>query len=150
QNQFFHQWGVNPFIWNEIHIIAKSRIDCEGPQEFMEVNALDFCELAIETGKTSEAECSSRFEYKLDPLSPSVYVSLAETGIDLILRYLTGIRRRRASRDQICREVLRAFEGEPHVHLVSPTRKGPTEIRLLSGAREVAASIPGPEEANRD
>jgi hypothetical protein len=124
--------------------------DWKRAQEIIETVAQPVCKEFVEKAKASQAEVSRRFQINLGTLTPFVYVSLAETGIDLVLRYLTEIRRRRSSRDQICREVLRAFEDEPHVNLVSPTRKGPTEIRLLPSSPEIPVTLPTPEEATRD
>jgi small-conductance mechanosensitive channel len=150
KNHFFNYSTGNPFIWDEIHIKVTYESDWKRAQEIIETVAQPVCKEFVEKAKASQAEVSRRFQINLGTLTPFVYVSLAETGIDLVLRYLTEIRRRRSSRDQICREVLRAFEDEPHVNLVSPTRKGPTEIRLLPGSPEIPVTLPTPEEATRD
>jgi small-conductance mechanosensitive channel len=150
KNHFFNYSTGNSFIWDEIHIKVTYESDWKRAQEIIETLAQPVCKEFVEKAKASQAEVSRRFQINLGTLTPFVYVSLAETGIDLVLRYLTEVRRRRSSRDKICREVLQAFEAEPRVNLVSPTRKGPTEIRVLPSAPGVAATLPRSEEATRD
>jgi hypothetical protein len=61
----------------------------------------------------------------------------AGSGVDLIVRYLTEVRRRRACHDQICREVLVALGNEPGIDLAYPTRRNVTETKVLP-------TLPGP------
>jgi hypothetical protein len=52
--------------------------------------------------------------------------------VDLVLRYLSEIKRRRVMRDHSCREVLEAFENEPYIQLAYPTQRQLTETRIIS------------------
>ncbi len=46
---------------------------------------------------------------------------MADHGVDLTLRYLAHVRRRRGSSDRVSRHVLHAFAKEPNVELAYPT-----------------------------
>jgi len=150
KNHFFNYSTGNSFIWDEIHIKVTYESDWKRAQEIIETVAQPICKEFVEKARASQAEVSRRLQINLGTLTPFVYISLADTGIDLVLRYLTEVRRRRSSRDQIYREVLKAFEAESNVNLVSPTRKGPTEIRVLPSVPAVATTLPGSEESTRD
>ena len=130
KNHFFNYSTGNSFIWDEIHITVTYESDWKRAQEIIESVAQPICKEFVEKAKVSQTEVSRRFHINLGTLTPYVYVSIVENGVDLVLRYLTEVRRRRSSRDQICREVLGAFDSESGIDLVHPTRKSPTETRV--------------------
>jgi small-conductance mechanosensitive channel len=150
KNHFFNYSTGNSFIWDEIHIKVTYESDWKRAQEIIETVAQPICKEFVEKAKASQAEVSRRFHINLGTLTPLVYVSLAETGVDLVLRYLTEIRRRRSSRDQICQEVLKAFDSEPNIDLVSPSRKSATETRALPGPPAIVATVSQPKETTRE
>jgi hypothetical protein len=79
-----------------------------------------------------------QFHINLGTLTPYVYVSIASNGIDLVLRYLTGIRKRRSTQDQICQEILQAFGNDPSIELSAPARRPAVE------AKPAVATTPEP------
>jgi small-conductance mechanosensitive channel len=54
-------------------------------------------------------------------LTPAVYVTLRENGVELAMRYLTPARGRRQIRDRISKKILSAFAQEPDIELAYPT-----------------------------
>jgi small-conductance mechanosensitive channel len=63
---------------------------------------------------------------------PYAFVNIADSGVDLVLRYLSEIKLRRITRDLICREILEAFEKESDIELAYPTQRQLTETRIIS------------------
>jgi small-conductance mechanosensitive channel len=137
----------NSFIWDEIHITVTYESNWKRAQEIIENVAQPICKEFVEKAKVSQGEVSRRFHINLGTLTPYVYVAIVETGVDLVLRYLTEVRRRRSSRDQICREVLGAFDSELGIDLVHPTRKNPTEVPVQPPAVATTSNPPPPKES---
>jgi len=62
-----------------------------------------------------------RYAFKYGALTPIVYVAVADSGIELTLRYLVPLRRRRGSADRVGRAMLEAVEAEPGLDFAYPT-----------------------------
>ena len=54
-------------------------------------------------------------------LSPIVYVSIKDSGVELTLRYLTEGKKRRSTQNQLCEAILRDFDKEESVNFAYPT-----------------------------
>jgi len=150
KNHFFNYSTGNSFIWDEVHITVTYESDWKRTQEIIEQVAQPICQEFVERAKANQAEVSRRFHINLGTLTPYVYISIAESGVELVLRYLTEIRRRRATRDQICREILQAFSSESRIDLAYPTRRSLTETRVLPAVPGAAANPSPPKEIARD
>ena len=150
KNHFFNYSTGNSFIWDEIDITVTYESDWKRAKEIIESVAQPICKDFVQGAKASQAEVSRRFHINLGTLTPTVYVSIAESGVELMLRYLTEIRRRRGCRDEICREVLKAFDTEPHIDLAYPTRRSLTEARVPPAPPEIPANLPASKETIRD
>jgi len=136
KGHFFNYSTGNSFIWDEIHITVTYESDWKRAREIIENVARRVSEAFVEAARLSQEKVSRRFHINLGTLTPYVYVSIAESGVDLILRYLTEVRRRRTCHDQICREVLEALGNEPGIDLAYPTRRSVTETRVLPAQPE--------------
>jgi small-conductance mechanosensitive channel len=131
KGHFFNYSTGNSFIWDEIHITVTYESNWKRAREIIEDVARRVSDAFVEAARLSQERVSRRFHINLGTLTPYVYVSIAESGVDLILRYLTEVRRRRTCHDQICREVLEALSNEPGIDLAYPTRRNVTETRVL-------------------
>jgi small-conductance mechanosensitive channel len=150
KNHFFNYSTGNSLIWDEVQITVTYESDWKRAQQIIENVAEPICKEFVERAKASQAAVSRRFHINLGTLTPYVYVTIAEKGVELVLRYLTEIRHRRSSRDQICREVLGAFDSEPQIDLASPIHRNPTETRGLSSPAASTALPVQPNEGTRD
>jgi small-conductance mechanosensitive channel len=56
-----------------------------------------------------------------EKLTPIVYVNIKDNGVELALRYLTEVLKRRATQDALCRMILDDFEKEEKVDFAYPT-----------------------------
>jgi small-conductance mechanosensitive channel len=54
-------------------------------------------------------------------LQPRVYMDIVDSGVKLILRYLTRARGRREIRSRICHNIMEMIEETPTVELAYPT-----------------------------
>ncbi len=136
KNHYFNYSTATPFIWDEIRITVTYESDWKRAREIIEEVALRISQTYMEEAKHGQAQVARRFHINLGKLTPYVYVSIADSGVDLLLRYLTEIRKRRITQDQICREILEAFDKEPRVGLAYPTRRNVTETRMVTANPE--------------
>jgi small-conductance mechanosensitive channel/predicted nucleic acid-binding Zn-ribbon protein len=131
KNHYFNYSTGNSFIWDEIRITVTYESDWKKARQIIEGVALRITQPFVEEAKVHQERVARRFLINMGTLTPYVYVSIAESGVDLVLRYLTAIRKRRLTHDEICREILEAFNRESDLDLAYPTRRSLTESRVV-------------------
>ena len=99
----------NPFVWQEVRITVPFASDW-GRAEAILRAAGD--ELHAEIAPELDAgfrRMEKRYAFKYGTLTPIVYLTLGTYGVQLTLRFLTPVRRRRGSEDRVVRRVLADF-----------------------------------------
>jgi small-conductance mechanosensitive channel len=126
----------NPFVWQEVQFVLTFESDWERAEEIL-------ARLGAELHSEIEGEVvpgyqrlQKRYAFRAGALTPIVYVSHNERGVELTLRFLTNVRRRRGSVDRITRGFLQAIAGEPAIRMAYPP------VRLYRG--DEAPSGEGP------
>ena len=150
KHHFFNYSTGNSFIWDEIHITVTYESDWKKAREIIENVAQRVSSEFVEKARAGQERVSRRFHINLGTLTPYVYVSIAGNGVDLVLRYLTEIRRRRLGHDQICREILEAFDREPSLDLAYPTTRSVTQTRTLPPTPQPVSPSLRPERADHE
>jgi len=112
------------FIWNEIKALVTFESDWKRAEEII-------LQCAREEGEQEQIQAKlTKDLYRLSQrhlifpyttLTPYVYISIQDSGVELTLRYLTEARKRRTTEDRISRRILEAFAKEPNVGLAYPT-----------------------------
>jgi small-conductance mechanosensitive channel len=105
----------SPFVWQEIKIALTFESDWRRAEEILkEVGEEIHGEVApqLETGFRN---LERRYAFKYGTLTPIVYVSIGGSGIELTLRFLVHVRRRRGAIDLASRRVLAAFAGSSNI-----------------------------------
>ena len=64
---------------------------------------------------------SKRYMIRQGKLTPIVYVTIADSGVELTLRYMTDAWQRRTGADEISRGILEDFAAEKNVDFAYPT-----------------------------
>lgn len=111
----------NPFTWQEIRVILTYESDWKRGEAILRSIG---DEMHQEIGPTLEEgfrRLERRYAFKYGALTPIVYASLGDRGIELSLRFLAPFRRQRGSLDRVTRHILDAFAAEPTVALAYPT-----------------------------
>ena len=115
--------GGAPYVWDEMDFLVTHESDWERARDLIE-------QIGREVTAPQQAEVDSgfrrlgdRYAFRPGITTPIVYVSIAESGIDLKLRYLTHVRQRRTTRDQISRRVLRLLRTDSAIQLAYPTTR---------------------------
>jgi small-conductance mechanosensitive channel len=131
KSHYFNYSTGSSFIWDEVRITVTYESDWKKAREIIEQVATRASQTFIEAAANSQEQIERQFHIHLGTLTPSVYVSIAESGVDLLLRYLTSIRKRRSTQNQICEEILNAFENARNIDLAYPTRRSVTETKVV-------------------
>ncbi len=111
-----------PFIWNEIPVMVTFESDWEKAKAIL-VNIIN--ELAPDVAEAVRRGRSSgqRFVISYGNVSPTVYTSVADSGVVLTLRYMVDPRKRRGSEQEIWESILRAFKLHWDIDFAYPTQR---------------------------
>jgi small-conductance mechanosensitive channel len=140
KGHFFNYSTANSFIWDEIHILVTYESHWKKACDIILKVAQEVSSDVVERARESQETLSRRFNVTIGNPESYAYVTIADSGVDLVLRYLSEIKRRRVMHDQICREILEAFEKEPDIHLAYPTQRQLTETRIINA---IGSQTPG-------
>lgn len=118
------------FIWNELGVLVTFESDWKKAkkilQEVVEENMQEFVELAREEVKRAEKSYLIQYRY----LTPIVYTSVKDSGINLTIRYLSDPRKRRGIAQSIWESILEHFAEHDDIDFAYPTVRyynNPTE-----------------------
>ncbi|MEX2477788.1 MAG: mechanosensitive ion channel domain-containing protein [Gracilimonas sp.] len=118
------------FIWNEMGVLVTFESDWKKAkkilQEVVEENMKEFVERAKEEVKKAEKSYLIQYRY----LTPIVYTSVKDSGINLSIRYLSDPRTRRGISQAIWESVLDRFAEHDDIDFAYPTIRyydNPTE-----------------------
>ena len=110
----------NPFVWEEIQITVPFESDWRrGEEILLGIGREMFREIEPDV-ELGFKRLERRYAFKYGKLTPIVYVSLGESGVELTLRFLSPVRRRRGMLDATSRRVLESFAAEPNLRLAHP------------------------------
>lgn len=109
------------FIWNEMGVLVTFESDWKKAKkiltEVVEENMQEFVEQAREEIKKAEKSYLIQYRY----LTPIVYTSVKDSGINLSVRYLSDPRRRRGVAQAIWEAILDRFEEHDDIDFAYPT-----------------------------
>jgi small-conductance mechanosensitive channel len=110
----------NPFVWQEVRVVVPFEADWRRADAMLrEIGEEMQAEIEPEL-ESGFRQMERRYAFKYGTLTPIVYTSLAENGVELVLRFLTHVRRRRGAVDRVTRRLLEMVEREPSVRIAVP------------------------------
>ena len=109
------------FIWNELPILITFESDWKRARVIMMAHASKMAKGMEEKMRRKLDVMRNRYMIYYGTLTPIVYVNVKDSGVELTLRYLTEAKKRRATQDQLCREILEDFDKEKGVNFAYPT-----------------------------
>lgn len=120
------------FIWHEVPVLITFESDWKLAEQLMlEVLEHDAPDVEGSAGATIRAT-ARRYSIRVGTLTPTVYLSVRESGVLLTARYLVEARTRRGREDRVWRSILEAFAEHDNVELAYPTVRtyfgGPIEL----------------------
>lgn len=124
-----------PFIWDELAVLVTFESDWKRAEQLMRDILQD--EAPDLQGPAAERirETARRYSIRIGTLTPTVYISVRDSGVLLTARYLVETRTRRGRSDRLWRAILDGFAEESTVELAYPTIRTylPDALRLDRG-----------------
>ncbi|MBD3391365.1 MAG: mechanosensitive ion channel [Chitinivibrionales bacterium] len=111
------------FIWDEVKILVTFESDWQKAEEIMTEVAFKDFEEKREQIQERLKRVRSRYLLRFNYISPKVYVRIADSGVELALRYMVRTRRRRTLEDFVAREILNRFAQEKKIDFAYPTMR---------------------------
>lgn len=109
-------------IWHEIPITITFESDRHLAERLiLDVLTAQHTPEEAEHTRADFTAATSHYVLQANDVDPSVWVDVVDFGVELTARIVIHPRRRRATHDQIWRDVLDAFAAEPTVELAYPT-----------------------------
>ena len=110
------------FVWNEIKIMVTFASNWQKAKEIILRQANpEIDKLPQAKVQASIEKMAQEYMIHYEKFTPIVYVNIIDHGIELTLRYLTEVRKRRTTEDRISRAVLEEFAGEKDIQFAYPT-----------------------------
>jgi small-conductance mechanosensitive channel len=124
------------FIWHEVPVLITFESDWKLAERLMlDILERDAPDVEGSAGATIRAT-ARRYSIRVGTLTPTVYLTVRDSGVLLTARYLVEARTRRGREDRVWRSILEAFAEEPTVELAYPTVRtyfaGPVRMRSES------------------
>jgi len=111
------------YIWNEISVMVTFESNYKKTAKIVK-NILNKVAGPLGEGATLEfEEARKRFLILTGTVAPKVYTNIADSGVNLTMRYLVPARKRRDSEHQIWEMILDRFEKHPDIQLAYPTTR---------------------------
>jgi small-conductance mechanosensitive channel len=111
-----------PYIWNEIPVMVTFESDWEKAKAIL-VNIINDLAPDVADALRAARRSGQRFVISYANVSPTVYTSVADSGVVLTLRYMVDPRKRRGSEQDIWEATLRAFSHHWDIDLAYPTQR---------------------------
>lgn len=111
------------YIWNEIKVLITFESNWEKTKGILEVLINKHTKNIDLKAKQEILEASKNYMIYYKNLTPIVYTSVKESGVQLTLRYLCNPRRRRGSENEIWEEILLQFNAHNDIDFAYPTTR---------------------------
>lgn len=109
------------YIWNEIKILITFESNWEKGKEVMLKIAKEEEEGLEEEAKKKVKKMGKRYMIEYKKFTPIVYIEIKDSGVQLILRYLTTVWNKRTIQTKIYERVLNQFEEEEDIEFAYQT-----------------------------
>ena len=111
------------YIWNELPVLVTFESNWRKAKTILQEIATKHAQHSSEAAQKRIQEASRRFMIFYSVLTPTVYTSVAESGVLLTIRYLCEPRTRRGTSETIWEDILRQFAAQKDINFAYPTRR---------------------------
>jgi small-conductance mechanosensitive channel len=125
------------YVWEETPVLVTFESDWKLAEQLI-LEALE--EQAPDVERTAGPrirETARRYSIRIGALTPTVYISVQESGVLLTARFLVETRTRRGREDRVWRAILEKFAETPTVELAYPTVRtylhDPVQLEKVDG-----------------
>lgn len=110
-----------PYIWHEIPVLITFESDWKLAEQLMLQVLKDQAPDIEGAAGTTIRATARRYSIRVGTLTPTVYLTVRDSGVELTARFLVEVRTRRGREDRIWRAILEAFAEQPTIELAYPT-----------------------------
>lgn len=109
------------YVWHELPVLITFESDWKLAERLM-LEALDECAPDV-SGAAGERirDTAQGYSIRVGTLTPTVYLTVRDSGVLLTARYLVEARTRRGREDRVWRGILEAFDEHDSIQLAYPT-----------------------------
>ncbi|MCB2204916.1 mechanosensitive ion channel family protein [bacterium] len=109
------------YIWDEMPVLITFESDWQRAKKLLLEIVEEHGTIMTEQAQKGILNASRKFMIHYSTLSPTVYTSVKDSGVNLTLRYLVEPRKRRGRRQELWEAILSGFATEEHIDLAYPT-----------------------------
>ena len=111
------------FIWNEMPVLVTFESNWEKAKEILLKIITEHTEELSENAEKKIREASKKYMIFYQYLTPIVYTTVEESGVNLTMRYICDARRRRTTEHEIWEEILKKFAENSDIEFAYPTQR---------------------------
>ena len=111
------------YIWDELPVLVTFESNWRKAKTILQEIATKHAQHSSEAARKRIQEASRRFMISYSVLTPTVYTSVANSGVLLTIRYLCEPRTRRGTAETIWEDVLQQFAAHNDINFAYPTRR---------------------------
>lgn len=110
-----------PYVWHEIPVLVTFESDWRKAKAILREVVEAHAEPVSGEMERRVKEASRRFLIFYSNLAPTLYTTVEESGVLLTLRYLSNVRKRRGTEEEIWEAILDRFGAEDDIDFAYPT-----------------------------
>ncbi len=112
-----------PYIWNEIAVVVTFESAWRDTKEILLQIAHEKAEELSADAERKVRQAAQEYLIFYSKLTPTVYTSVVDVGVQFVIRYLVEPRRRRGSEEILWEAILDAFAERDDIDLAYPTTR---------------------------
>ncbi|MCH8031407.1 MAG: mechanosensitive ion channel family protein [Bacteroidetes bacterium] len=112
-----------PYVWNEIPVLVSFESNWRAAKQILFDIAHEHGSMLTEDAERKLRRAAQEFLIFYSKLTPTVYTSVRDSGVELTMRYLVEPRRRRGSEQTIWEAILDGFAVRDDIEFAYPTRR---------------------------
>lgn len=111
------------YIWNELAVVVTFESDWQQAREILDAIVTDLSKEAVAEAEAQIRRTAQKYMVHYKHLTPIVWVSVVDIGVQLDVRYLCHARARRSTADAMWRRILIDFAKAPRIDFAYPTQR---------------------------
>jgi len=115
---FTQHWG---YLWDEVTATVTYESDWQRAAEIMLEHGQTYTEALQVEAEARLDKMADRFPLQHAKVEPSIYLAMADSWIEITLRYIVDAQERRKVKGQLNRDLLQHFQAEKEISVASPT-----------------------------
>lgn len=123
KNSVFNYTTAFDYIWNELPVTVTFESDWKSAKEIITAIGAETSSDSVERARSQLKQSARKYSINYERLDPAVFTKVADSGVVLTLRYLTQVRRRRLTEQNIWEKILMEFGKRENIDFAYPTRR---------------------------